>query len=272
MSIPCTKVSSAPRLRSFLPRSHRPHTFSLAPPPPSNLLALRGFQCLNKSQSSPWKRHAQPSEGNSAPLADTETKVVSQEGDAPVENIVPDELAISAFMSQVTDLIKLVDSRDIVELQLKQLDCEVVIKKKEALQQPAPAVPVVAMPTPMPHAMLPAPPPPAPAASLSPAPASAKSLAPAPAPASGPPAKTGHSSQTALKCPMAGTFYRSPAPGEPAFVKVGDKVQKGQVICIIEAMKLMNEIESDQTGTIAEILVEDGKSVSVDTPLFVIVP
>ncbi|RZR88090.1 hypothetical protein BHM03_00015610 [Ensete ventricosum] len=81
-----------------------------------------------------------------------------------------------------------------------------------------------------------------------------------------------------LKCPMAGTFYRCPAPGEPPFVKVGDKVQKGQVVCIIEAMKLMNEIEdwdnttpgvsylqSDQSGTVVEIIAEDGKPVSVDS-------
>ncbi|KAK1306487.1 hypothetical protein QJS10_CPA10g01956 [Acorus calamus] len=117
------------------------------------------------------------------------------------------------------------------------------------------------MPPTSPQAMLPSQPP------LAPAPAPA-----APAPALPAPAKSGKSSLPPLKCPMAGTFYRCSGPGEPPFVKVGDKVQKGQVICIIEAMKLMNEIEADQSGTVIEILAEDGKPVSVDMPLLVIEP
>uniref|UniRef100_A0A2P2NMX5 Biotin carboxyl carrier protein of acetyl-CoA carboxylase n=1 Tax=Rhizophora mucronata TaxID=61149 RepID=A0A2P2NMX5_RHIMU len=115
--------------------------------------------------------------------------------------------------------------------------------------------------------MLAAPPP---VAAPTPAPATPTPAAAPPAPPPAPKAST--SSHPPLKCPMAGTFYRCPAPGEPPFVKVGDKVHKGQVICIIEAMKLMNEIEADHSGTIAEILVEDGKPVSVDMPLFVIAP
>ncbi|CAK9324103.1 unnamed protein product [Citrullus colocynthis] len=180
------------------------------------------------------------------------------------QSSLPDESSISAFMSQVSDLIKLVDSRDIMELQLKQQDCEIVIRKKEALQPPALAAApsqYIALPPPQAHSTI-APPP-----TL----ALAPTAAPA-APASPPPAPKVGGSHPPLKCPMAGTFYRSPAPGEPPFVKVGDKVQKGQIICIIEAMKLMNEIEADQSGTIAEILAEDGKPVSVDTPLLVIVP
>ncbi|KHG26758.1 Biotin carboxyl carrier of acetyl-CoA carboxylase 2, chloroplastic -like protein [Gossypium arboreum] len=165
---------------------------------------------------------------------------------------------------------KLVDSRDITELQLKQSDCELIIRKKEALQPPEQAPPVF-MPQYMPHHAMFQTPFPAAAPTAPPAPSN-----PAPPPLALPsaasPAKTSSSSHPPLKCPMAGTFYRSPAPGEPPFVKVGDKVQKGQVICIIEAMKLMNEIEADQSGTITEILAEDGKSVSVDMPLFVIVP
>nr|CAA62263.1 Biotin carboxyl carrier protein [Brassica napus]prf//2210244C Ac-CoA carboxylase:ISOTYPE=bp3 [Brassica napus] len=96
--------------------------------------------------------------------------------------------------------------------------------------------------------------------------------APSSAPATEKPATAPSSSHPPLKSPMAGTFYRSPGPGEPPFVKVGDKVQKGQVVCIIEAMKLMNEIEAEKSGTITELLAEDGKPVSVDTPLFTIVP
>lgn len=173
------------------------------------------------------------------------------------------EESISEFISQVSSLVKLVDSRDIVELQLKQLDCELLIRKKEALPLPPSHSPVVMMHSPPPPPVMPAATPAAPAAASSPSPSA---ISPSP------PSKSVKSSLPPLKCPMAGTFYRSPAPGEPSFVKVGDKVQKGQVVCIIEAMKLMNEIEADQTGTIVEILAEDGKPVSVDTPLFVIEP
>lgn len=177
------------------------------------------------------------------------------------------EESISEFISQVSSLVKLVDSRDIVELQLKQLDCELLIRKKEALPLPPSHSPVVMMHSPPPPPVMPAA---TPAASAA-APAAASSPSPS-AISPSPPSKSVKSSLPPLKCPMAGTFYRSPAPGEPSFVKVGDKVQKGQVVCIIEAMKLMNEIEADQTGTIVEILAEDGKPVSVDTPLFVIEP
>ncbi|XP_022774569.1 biotin carboxyl carrier protein of acetyl-CoA carboxylase 2, chloroplastic-like [Durio zibethinus] len=206
---------------------------------------------------------------NSIPVVDTNSKAAlpREDDEKYADNAIPDVAAISAFMAQVSDLVKLVDSRDITELQLKQSDCELVIRKKEALQLPEPVSPIVT-PQYMPHAMFQTPAPAAPVA----APAPASLALPAPTPSSPPPAKTGSSSYPPFKCPMAGTFYRSPAPGEPPFVKVGDKVQKGQVVCIIEAMKLMNEIEADQSGTITEILAEDGKPVSVDMPLFVIVP
>ncbi|CAI9090861.1 OLC1v1025730C1 [Oldenlandia corymbosa var. corymbosa] len=163
---------------------------------------------------------------------------------------------------------RLVDSRDIVELQLKQLDCELLIRKKEALAPPPSPAPIMMAPSHYPQHAPPiaAAPPPAPASASAPAPAAA------PVPAAAPAAKPAKSSLPALKCPMAGTFYRSPGPGEPPFVKVGDKVKKGQVLCIVEAMKLMNEIEADQTGTIIDVLAEDGKPVSIDTPLFVIQP
>jgi acetyl-CoA carboxylase biotin carboxyl carrier protein len=76
----------------------------------------------------------------------------------------------------------------------------------------------------------------------------------------------GHS----LKSPMVGTFYRAPSPGAPAFVEVGQSVTKGQTLCIIEAMKLLNEIESDVSGTIKAILVENGQPVEYGQPLFLI--
>jgi acetyl-CoA carboxylase biotin carboxyl carrier protein len=74
----------------------------------------------------------------------------------------------------------------------------------------------------------------------------------------------------ALKSPMVGTFYRAPSPGAPSFVEVGQSVSKGQTLCIIEAMKLLNEIESDVSGTVKAILVENGQPVEYGQPLFLI--
>ena len=73
-----------------------------------------------------------------------------------------------------------------------------------------------------------------------------------------------------LKSPMVGTFYRSPSPGAPSFVEVGQSVTKGQTLCIIEAMKLLNEIESDKAGVVKAILVENGQPVEYGQPLFLI--
>lgn len=74
----------------------------------------------------------------------------------------------------------------------------------------------------------------------------------------------------AITSPFVGTFYRAPSPGAPPFVNVGDKVQKGQVLCIIESMKIMNEIESDVDGRVVSILVEDGEPVEYGQELFLI--
>jgi acetyl-CoA carboxylase biotin carboxyl carrier protein len=81
-----------------------------------------------------------------------------------------------------------------------------------------------------------------------------------------PPAPTGH----AVKSPMVGTFYRSASPGSDAFVEVGSVVKVGEPICIIEAMKIMNEIEADFAGTVREILCENGEAVEFGQPLFII--
>eukprot|EP00250_Pteridium_aquilinum_P009179 c18496_g1_i1 orf=239-1030(+) len=207
------------------------------------------------------------SNANGVAISKLDTKSVE---DVPQESPLPaKEATISAIMTDVANLIKLVDTRDIIELELKHLDYELVIRKKEAL--PPPVALTVASPhfaTQAPYPAYASPsqaPPPAPSAAPTPVPAPAAVSPPAPAaqPASDLPR---------ILSPMAGTLYKSPAPGEPAFVQVGDKVTKGQVICIVEAMKLMNEIEADQTGTIVEILAEDGKPVSVDTALFAIRP
>jgi len=73
-----------------------------------------------------------------------------------------------------------------------------------------------------------------------------------------------------MRAPMVGTFYRAPAPGAKAFVEVGQSVSEGEALCIIEAMKLLNEIESDRAGTIKAVLVENGHPVEYGQPLFVI--
>lgn len=96
------------------------------------------------------------------------------------------------------------------------------------------------------------------------APASAPSAAPAEAPAA--PVVSGH----VVKAPMVGTFYRSPNPGAAPFVEVGQSVKEGDALCIIEAMKLLNEIEADKSGVIKEILVENGEPVEYGQPLYVI--
>jgi acetyl-CoA carboxylase biotin carboxyl carrier protein len=97
------------------------------------------------------------------------------------------------------------------------------------------------------------------------APAAALAAA-APAPAAVPEAPKGHT----VKSPMVGTFYRASAPGAKSFVEVGSQIKEGETICIIEAMKILNEIEADKSGTITSILCENGQAVEYGQPLFVI--
>lgn len=100
--------------------------------------------------------------------------------------------------------------------------------------------------------------------------------APAPAaptstPAAAPTAESKSLEGHVIKSPMVGTFYRSASPGSPSFTEVGQNVKKGDVLCIVEAMKMMNQIESDKSGTIEAILVEDGQPVEFDQPMYTIV-
>jgi len=104
------------------------------------------------------------------------------------------------------------------------------------------------------------------------APAAAPAIGATPAPAASPvaaaveAAAAGH----AVKSPMVGTFYRSSSPGAPAFVEIGTQVKEGDTVCIIEAMKILNEIEADKAGTVTQILVENGQAVEYGQPLFII--
>lgn len=254
-SVPCPKISVlSVASSSNLSSTHQPQSSLSFRSGPALLPRLQGS---SRIQSQVLKVNAQLNEvaidksNNSKPVSEKSLEEVSK-----TEYSIPDASSIQAFMSQAADLVELVDSRDIVELQLKQNNCEILIRKKAALPQP----PVYMAPPSVPQAFVQQQLPPA--------------SAPTPAaPALPPPAPSKpKSTHPPMKCPMAGTFYRSPAPGAAPFVKVGDKVQKGQVVCIIEAMKLMNEIEADQAGTVVDIVAEDGKPVSVDTPLFVIEP
>ncbi|MFM2186469.1 MAG: hypothetical protein RIR43_1041 [Pseudomonadota bacterium] len=92
----------------------------------------------------------------------------------------------------------------------------------------------------------------------------------APAAALGPPAPAAEPAGHAVKSPMVGTFYRAASPGAKPFAEVGQQVKEGEAICIIEAMKIMNEIEADKTGTITQILCENGQAVEFGQPLFII--
>ncbi|RSZ44045.1 MULTISPECIES: acetyl-CoA carboxylase biotin carboxyl carrier protein [unclassified Variovorax] len=107
----------------------------------------------------------------------------------------------------------------------------------------------------------------APQAAAAPAPAGVPAAAPAVA---GAPAAEAAPAGHAVKSPMVGTFYRSSSPGAAAFVEVGSKVNEGDTLCIIEAMKILNEIEADKSGTVTQILGENGQAVEYGQPLFII--
>ena len=158
----------------------------------------------------------------------------------------------------LSKILEALSSADVREFSLKTGDYELNIKRGQE------AVTVVAHAAPAPQA---APAPVAPVASA-PAPAAPTPVAasePAPAPAA-PAAKPG----TPVKAPIVGTFYTASSPDAPAYVKVGDRVEVGQVQCIIEAMKLMNEIESEVAGTVREILVKNAEPVEYGQTLFII--
>ncbi|MEY3017987.1 MAG: Biotin carboxyl carrier protein of acetyl-CoA carboxylase [Pseudomonadota bacterium] len=110
------------------------------------------------------------------------------------------------------------------------------------------------------------------------APVAAPVVAAAPAPVAAPAAPVAAAAPAAaepeghiVRSPMVGTFYRSPSPGAAAFVQEGQSVQAGDVLCIVEAMKMMNQIEADKSGTIGKILAEDGQPLEFDQPMFTII-
>ena len=165
---------------------------------------------------------------------------------------------------QIKELIELIAERHLQGLEIERSGFRLKIDGQATAQTVLYAAPAAEAPQPMPA-------PPAVAAKAPSAPAAAAS-APAAAPAApaekaGPPANA-----HILQSPIVGTYYRSPSPDAPPFTEVGARVKKGQVLCIIEAMKLMNEIESDADGVVAEIYPQNAQPVEFGEPLFAIVP
>jgi acetyl-CoA carboxylase biotin carboxyl carrier protein len=151
-------------------------------------------------------------------------------------------------LRKLKTLIDLVSESNISELEITEAEGKVRIVKAGASAVALPtmvAAPVVAAAAPA---------------------ASAPTAAAEPAPAAAPAEPAGH----AVKSPMVGTFYRAASPGAKPFAEVGQQVKEGQAICIIEAMKIMNEIEADKSGTITQILCENGQAVEFGQPLLII--
>jgi len=151
-------------------------------------------------------------------------------------------------LKQIQDLVKMVNKSNISELTIEEKDIKITIKQKEDKY-------VTAAPVQQFQAL--------PAAAPAPAP-----FAAAPAVAAGPVT----SNLITIKSPMIGTFYRRISPDKPNLVDEGDEVKSGKVVCIIEAMKLFNEIESEISGKIVKVLVEDSTPVEFDQPLFLVEP
>lgn len=166
-------------------------------------------------------------------------------------------------IKDIKDLIKLVDNSDLAEVKVELEQAKLTIRSKAffAAKGQAAAPQVISMPSVA-----------APVAAAAPA---------APAPevvntaftGAPPEAKSDKTSgYVEVKSPMVGTFYRSSAPDKPPFFKVGDSIAEGDVVCIVEAMKLFNEIESEVSGKIVKVLIEDAQPVEYDQPLFLVDP
>jgi len=172
-------------------------------------------------------------------------------------------------MTEIQDLIKFVSKSGVTEVEIEEKEFKITIKAEPktrrgrgANQEPQQVIQQV--PVAMPQMQVPMAA--APAAAPAPAPAPAAPAAEAPA------AAEDNSKYIEVRSPMIGTFYRSPSPDKPSFVEVGDTVKAGDPVCIIEAMKLFNEIESEVSGKIVKILVDDSSPVEYDQPLMLVDP
>ncbi len=167
----------------------------------------------------------------------------------------------------IQDLIKLINKTDISEFKLREGDFEITIRTKD-YHKGKPVLPapqqVISVPTAAPVAAMPTyqAPPPMEVAAAEPAPVEAKATTP----------EVKNTNHIEVKSPIVGTFYRSSAPEKPVYAKVGDRIEVGDIVCIVEAMKLFNEIESEVSGTIVKVLIEDASPVEYDQPLFLVDP
>lgn len=157
-------------------------------------------------------------------------------------------------LNEIQDLIKFVSKSGVSEVELETKEIKIVIRTPKTASQVV-MQPAVMAPAPVIQA--------APVAQAAPA---AEIKAPVAAPAND------ESKLVTIKSPMIGTFYRSAGPDKPVFVNVGDEINPGKAVCIIEAMKLFNEIESDIKGKIVKVLVNDATPVEYDQPLFLVDP
>lgn len=157
---------------------------------------------------------------------------------------------------QIQELIKMINKSNIGEVSIEEKGFRLTIKQKEEPVQQIITAPLPAQPV---------------AATAAAAAAHAPAVAASPE-KSARPAEPPVSNTITIKSPMIGTFYRSPSPDKSSFVNIGDEVEPGTVVCIIEAMKLFNEIESEVKGKIIKVLAEDASPVEYDQPLFLVEP
>jgi len=145
-------------------------------------------------------------------------------------------------IKQIQDLIKFVHKSGVNEVSIEENDFKITIKTNQA-----PTVVTASIPA-------------------------AAPLAAAPAPVAAAPAVSESDNYLTIKSPMIGTFYRSASPDKPSFVNVGDEIKAGQVLCVVEAMKLFNEIEAEISGRIVKVLVDNASPIEYDQPLFLVEP
>jgi acetyl-CoA carboxylase biotin carboxyl carrier protein len=163
--------------------------------------------------------------------------------------------------SQIQEIIRMVSKYKLSEIILKEGEFELVVRNQSSANEYSGVAPMMVQPQPQQQQVF-APP----VASVAPP----ESNAPKTEPAA--PINNEAANYLVIKSPMVGTFYRSSTPDKPPFIKIGDAVDAGQTVCIIEAMKLFNEIESDIKGKIVKVLVEDASPVEYEQPLFLVDP
>lgn len=160
-------------------------------------------------------------------------------------------------IEHIRELVSLMVDNDLNRIEIQEGETHILLKRGQLVAAGA-AAPIVVAAPPAAHA-------PAPAAHAAPPPAPSAS---APAPA----APAAASNETLIRSPMVGTFYSAADPSSPSFVKIGDSIGPSTVVCLIEAMKVFNEIKAEVSGRIARMLVNNGQAVEFDQPLFAVTP